>query len=256
MSDRLWKLSTLAPPTARGNLLIVILMTLLTALPSGTSAGPRDSGGETGTLEGTVTLGPELNSRRIRFSLYPDVRPPSVPSPAGEAAEASNVVVFLETTAPIAASAASSSTSRKMEQVSQSFLPHVLPILKGTSVEFPNGDPIYHNVFSLSKAASFDLGRYPRGNSRVVRFEKPGVVKVFCHIHPDMSGIILVLDNSYFTVPQAGGHYEIHEIPPGEYTVHAWHERARPIHRKVTIQAGRATSLHFAIPLRDEPADD
>ena len=250
------KLSALGGAVTRGTLLAVILMTLLTALPSATSAHPGDSQGETGSLEGTVTLGPELNSRRIRFSLYPDVRPPSISAPAAEAAEAANVVVFLETAGPIATSATTRSGSKTMEQVSQSFVPHVLPILKGTTVEFPNGDPIYHNVFSLSKAASFDLGRYPRGNSRVVRFETTGMVKVFCHIHPDMSAVILVLDNPFYTVPEAGGHYEIRGIPPGEYTVHAWHERARPIHRKVTIQAGRATPLHFAIPLRDEPAEE
>ena len=253
MSDTLWKLSS---SPGRAGLLGVILLTLLAALPPGASAAPRDSGADTGSLEGTVTLGPELNSRRIRFSLYPDVRPQALPAPGGSAAETTNVVVFLETSAPLAGAAASRPASQTMQQISQSFLPHVLPVLKGTTVEFPNGDPIYHNVFSLSKAASFDLGRYPRGNSRVVRFDHPGVVKVFCHIHPDMSGIILVLDNSYFTVPQAGGHYEIGGIPPGEYTVHAWHERARPIHRKVTIEAGRATALHFAIPLRDEPEDE
>jgi plastocyanin len=250
------KLSVWGGPVVRGSLLIVILMTLMAAMPSATNAHPSDSEGETGSLEGTVTLGPELNSRKIRFSLYPDVRPPSAAAPGREASEAANVVVFLETAGPIATSAATRPTSRTMEQISQSFVPHVLPILKGTTVEFPNGDPIYHNVFSLSKAASFDLGRYPRGNSRVMRFEKPGMVKVFCHIHPDMSAIILVLDNSFFTVPEAGGHYEIRGIPPGEYTVHAWHERARPIHRKVTIEARRATPLHFAIPLRDEPAEE
>ncbi len=249
----LWKLSSV---WVRAGLTSVILLTLLAAQPPNASATPRDSGGETGSLEGTVTLGPELNSRRVRFSLYPDVRPPTLPSSSAAAPEATNVVVFLETAAPIADAATSRTASQTMQQVSQSFLPHVLPVLKGTTVEFPNGDPIYHNVFSLSKAASFDLGRYPRGNSRVVRFETPGVVKVFCHIHPDMSGIILVLDNPYFTVPEAGGHYQIGGIPPGEYIVHAWHERARPIHRKITIEAGRATALHFAIPLRDEPADE
>jgi len=166
------------------------------------------------------------------------------------------VVIYLKSPGPAPSQASPAPRALKMEQRQETFVPHVLPILKGSTVEFPNGDPIYHNVFSLSKAASFDLGRYPRGSSRFVRFEEPGMVKVFCHIHADMSAVILVLDGPFFTSPEPGGSFEIRGIPPGTYTVNAWHERARPIRREVVIRPGEATEMSFAIPLRDKPVGE
>lgn len=138
-----------------------------------------------------------------------------------------------------------------MEQKNEAFVPHLLPIVKGSTVDFLNGDPIFHNVFSLSKATSFDLGRYPRGSSRSVRFEQPGVVKVFCHIHADMSAIILVLDNPFFTTPDREGKFQIDDVPPGTYSAVAWHERARPVLRKVHIESGEASVVRFAVPLTE-----
>jgi len=124
------------------------------------------------------------------------------------------------------------------------------------SVEFPNGDPIFHNVFSLSKPASFDLGRYPKGSSRSVRFDKPGMVKVFCHIHSDMSAVIVVLDNPYFATPDRHGRYSIDGLPPGEYTVVGWHERARPLRRTIRIQPGQTAGVDFKIPLTEPAVGD
>src|SRR4029077_6381444 len=115
------------------------------------------------------------------------------------------------------------------------FVPHVLAVPKGTTVDFPNGDAIFHNVFSLSKAAEFDLGRYPRGSSKSVRFDRPGMVKVFCHIHSDMSGVIVVLDTPFSAVPDSQVPSSITGVPPGEYTVVGWHERARPLRKTVRI---------------------
>ncbi len=210
----------------------------------------------TGSLEGRVILGPGLNSRKARFSLYPEITPAVPPMSPNPAPEALNVVIFLEAPGLAEAAASPSPKSPVMEQRGLSFVPHVLPVLRGTPVEFPNADPIFHNVFSLSRSASFDLGRYPRGNSRVVRFDEPGLVKVFCHIHSDMSAIVLVLDNPFFVVPDSDGRYKLPGIPPGEYRVTAWHERARPIRRRVSIERGRTTSMDFAIPLRDAPEDE
>lgn len=136
-----------------------------------------------------------------------------------------------------------------MRQRGERFVPHVLPVLVGTAVEFPNEDPIYHNVFSLSRAGTFDLGRYPRGQSKTVRFQTPGVVQVFCHIHADMSGFILVLDTPFFTVPDATGRYSLEGIPPGEYRLIAWHERIRPVATAVRVESGGVTPLDLHIPL-------
>jgi len=221
--------------------------------------GPRTAAGAPpgeGSLRGSVTLGPRLTARKMRFSLYPDLSgaAPSASRSPGE--EIRNVVLYLESSAIESPGQNASGDSFQMEQKNESFLPHILPIVKGSTVVFPNSDPIYHNVFSLSKPASFDLGRYPRGASRSVRFDEPGVVKVFCHIHSDMSAVILVLDNPYFTTPDAEGSFRFPDLPSGTYTITAWHERARPIRREVLIRAGQETTMDFAIPLEDAPVGD
>ena len=221
------------------------------------SAAPADSPrvvtASTGSLSGAVRIGPRLMGRKIRFSLYPDVnRAPETEVTPSLAAEMSNVVVYLESAPALSIAPVSRGGPYRMEQAHESFVPHVLTVVAGTVVEFPNTDPIYHNVFSLSKSSSFDLGRYPNGSARSVRFDRPGVVKVFCHIHSDMSAVVLVLDNPFFTTPDTSGAYTMPGIPPGRYVVTGWHERARPIHREITIEAGRTSVVDLAIPLEDE----
>jgi hypothetical protein len=100
----------------------------------------------------------------------------------------------------------------------------VLAITVGTTVEFPNSDPFYHNVFSISKPKKFDLGHYPAGRSKAVRFDRPGIVRVFCEIHSHMSAFILVFSHQYFSVTSADGRYQIPNVPPGRYTLNAWNE--------------------------------
>ena len=206
----------------------------------------------TGALHGTVRLGARLAARRIRFAFYPD---PSLaaPPPAARSVldEMANVVVYLESSPALVVAAGSDMGSFRLEQNQLTFLPHVLPVVVGSTVEFPNGDSIYHNVFSLSKTASFDLGRYPRGSSRSVRFDEPGIVKVFCHIHSDMSAVVMVLDNPFFAVPETDGTFQIPAIPPGRYRVIGWHERARPLRQEVTIEPGRQAEVLLNIPLQE-----
>jgi len=125
-------------------------------------------------------------------------------------------------------------------------------VVKGTEVEFPNRDMLFHNVFSLSKTASFDLGRFAQNASKSLRFAKPGIIKVFCHIHSDMSGVIVVLDNPFFASPASDGQYVIDGIPPGDYRVIAWHERARLAAKTVRIEAGKDSVLDFEIPLTED----
>jgi plastocyanin len=112
-----------------------------------------------------------------------------------------------------------------MLQKNKTFTPHVLPIVKGTIVDFPNADPIFHNAFSSYDGQIFDVGLYPPGTSKAVRFARPGVVRVFCNIHPTMSSIILVLDTAYFTTTAKDGSFELN-VPPGEYDLNVFHERA------------------------------
>jgi plastocyanin len=200
-----------------------------------------------GRLDGVVTLSSRLTTARQRVRVYDE--PGAVPTPApADDRPLANLVLYLDSV-PGSTGEPARSGSAMMRQRGERFVPHVLPVLVGTAVEFPNEDPIYHNVFSLSRARTFDLGRYPRGQSRTVRFQTPGVVQVFCHIHADMSGFILVLDNPYFTVPDATGRYSLEGIPPGEYRLIAWHERIRPIATAVRIESGGVTRLDLHIPL-------
>jgi plastocyanin len=205
--------------------------------------------GQTGRLEGVVELTRELSVRRPRFRLYAEHGGQPVPPAAGaDTLEHGNVVIYLDSV-PWSVTPGAADAPARIRQAGERFVPHVLPVVVGTTVEFPNEDPYFHNVFSLSRARTFDLGRYPRGEARRVTFDKPGIVQVFCHIHSDMTAIIVVRDNPYFAVPDGQGRYAITGIPPGEYRVTAWHERIRPVSLPVRIEADRATGVDFTIPL-------
>ena len=122
-----------------------------------------------------------------------------------------------------------------LEQKDQRFVPRVLAIQSGTTVEFPNRDPVYHNVFSVSPAKRFDLGKYVKGQSRSVRFDKSGLVQVFCDIHSDMAAFILVLPHHVFTSPSADGRFALPALPSGTYRVRAWHPDFGERERMVTL---------------------
>jgi plastocyanin len=122
-----------------------------------------------------------------------------------------------------------------LDQKDETFVPHVLAVTVGTTVVFPNSDLVYHNVFSLSKAKSFDLGRYPRGESRSVRFDRPGMVRVFCEIHSHMSAFVLVFAHRFFDTTDEAGRYRIEGVPPGSYTLAVWNEGEVRSSRPVTV---------------------
>jgi hypothetical protein len=113
-----------------------------------------------------------------------------------------------------------------MLQKDKMFHPHILPIVVGTAVDFPNADPIFHNAFSNYDGQLFDVALYPPGTSRTVVFRKPGVVRVFCNIHPSMAAIILVLKTRYFVKVNADGEYRIQNVAAGQYDLHFFDERA------------------------------
>jgi plastocyanin len=124
------------------------------------------------------------------------------------------------------------------------FRPRVLIVPVGTTVQFRNLDPFNHNVFSLSEPNAFDLGLYGRGETRTHRFTRPGVVRVYCNIHPRMSAFILVRDNPWYTQPGADGAWQIADVPPGRYVLHVWHERAPDeLTRAIVVPAGGLAGL-------------
>ncbi|MGI0014650.1 MAG: plastocyanin/azurin family copper-binding protein [Nitrososphaera sp.] len=110
-----------------------------------------------------------------------------------------------------------------IDQRDMKFLPRVLPVLVGTAVDFPNNDKVWHNVFSASEAKKFDLGLYAPGNSRSVTFDKPGVVRILCNVHPDMEAYIVVKGHSYFAAADKRGIYQLNGAPLGKYRLEIWH---------------------------------
>jgi len=155
-------------------------------------------------------------------------------------------VVYLES-APRGAFETSEGGHAIMDQRNETFVPHVLAIMTGTTVDFPNSDKFYHNVFSLSRTRSFDLGRYAAGNSRPVRFDRPGIVRVFCDIHSHMSAFILVFSHPFFAMTDAEGRYRIENVPPGTYGVIAWNEGNSSETRPITVADGGVTELDFTL---------
>ena len=156
-------------------------------------------------------------------------------------------VVYLES-APSPAFATAEPQRASMDQRNETFIPHVLAVTVGTTVDFPNSDNTYHNVFSISKTRSFDLGHYAAGHSKAVRFDRPGIVRVFCEIHSHMSAFILVFSHRYFSVTSADGRYQIGRVPPGRYTLIAWNEGEVRESRQVEIPAdGSAVEQDFTL---------
>ena len=134
----------------------------------------------------------------------------------------------------------------KLSQKGQAFVPRVIAIAAGTKVDFPNMDPIYHNVFSLSPTRRFDLGKYPRGQSKQIVFSKPGLVNVYCDIHSNMEGFILVLPHHAFTRPRADGEYALPALPGGRYTLHVWHPDFGEIKQEVDLPAAEDAVVDLA----------
>ena len=155
-------------------------------------------------------------------------------------------VVYLET-APRGAFETAESGRAVMDQHNETFVPHLLAIMTGTSVDFPNSDKFYHNVFSLSRVAKFDLGRYAAGRSRTVRFDRPGIVRVFCDIHSHMNAFILVFSHPFFAITDIDGRYRIENVPPGTYNVIAWNEGTSSEPKPVTVPDGGMTELDFTL---------
>jgi len=135
----------------------------------------------------------------------------------------------------------------RMDQRGEQFVPHLLAITVGTVVEFPNSDSTFHNVFSLSRVKTFDLGRYPPGRTGAIVFDRPGVVPISCDIHTHMSAYVLVFSHPFFAITDEEGRYTIADVPAGTYQLDVWSELGRAAPLRITVADGQVTDANFAV---------
>jgi plastocyanin len=216
-------------------LIFVSLVTLASSVPRPTAAA------RPGSIRGRV----ELKRPAAAIERRPGVADLGTPA-ARDLPDLLRSVVYLES-APRGAFEASEGGRAAMDQRNETFVPHVLAITTGTTVDFPNSDKFYHNVFSLSKTRPFDLGRYAAGNSRPVRFDRAGIVRVFCDIHSHMNAYILVFNHPFFAMTDTEGRYRIENVPPGTYGVIAWNEGTSSEARPITVPDGGIAELDFTL---------
>ena len=139
---------------------------------------------------------------------------------------------------PVAGAPAVMGSMRTMEQTDTAFVPSLLVVPVGSEVAFPNADPFFHNVFSYSSTERFDLGRYPRGESKAVLFEEPGIVAVFCEVHEFMRSAVVVVESPYHDIVDDDGRFSIEDVPPGDYTLVIWHADLGTVEQPITVTAG------------------
>jgi plastocyanin len=132
-----------------------------------------------------------------------------------------------------------------LDQRNLTFSPHVLAVRVGTTVDFPNNDKVFHNVFSFRDGKKFDLGMYPKGISKRIVFDKPGLARLFCNIHPNMAAYVMAVDTPYFAVSNEQGAFSIDGVPPGTYTYHAWRPGGPPLSGSIIVDGNQALQIQW-----------
>ena len=230
------------PKATNAAALLALAVVVFVTLPPVPTAAVQT--GATGSISGVVRL--TAPSRRLNTTgAYPTRRVALAPQRA--VSELDNVVVFVRRPRP----EPPSPMRKEIRQLAEEFVPHLVAVTTGSTVEFPNDDLVFHNVFSLSSAATFDLGRYPQRRSRARTFSKPGIVKVFCHLHSHMSAIVRVFDHPYFALVGDDGQFKIDGLEPGRHEVVAWHERVGEAKASLIVAGGETTEADFTLPLAD-----
>ena len=201
-----------------------------------------------GELTGEIQLARKYTRRPVAPAVYSLRAAPVAEHASVTANEMDRVAVILtgveETPAP--------AVTATMNQRQRHFEPELLIVPVGSTVLFPNSDPVFHNIFSLSRPKSFDLGFYPSGQSRTVRFDREGIIQVYCHLHPNMHGAIVVVAGSRFTQPDTRGVFSFPELPAGQYELVVWHNTAGRFRRNVEIPSSGTIRQSFSIPLEEE----
>jgi plastocyanin len=158
-----------------------------------------------------------------------------------------DAVLYLES--PVVTATAARPTTVEIAITDKTYAPHVVVVPAGSTVRFPNHDPFNHNVFSVSEPNSFDLGLFGRGEVKGYTFVHPGLVRVYCNVHPRMVAYVLVMANRYYSQPGNDGSFTIDNVPAGRYRLHVWHERI-PTEVVKDVAAGAADDLQIALNAR------
>jgi plastocyanin len=204
-------------------------------------------------ITGTILIEKKLTKRRVTpsVSIYQRGTTVELGKDAEEDPlefERSRVVIYLEGSSAAGIDSATHSTL-KIQQLDRRFTPDLLVVPVGSTVSFPNMDPIFHNIFSLSKPKTFDLGSYDKGETRQVAFPKPGIVDIYCRLHPNMAATVVVTPNRWYARSDRSGHFEIQNVPPGKYTIVAWHKSAGFFRKSILVESGHDSVANFFIPI-------
>jgi plastocyanin len=222
-------------------------MRLIGLMIGGLIAGATLPAAAAQEIQGQLAITRTLTKQRVVLPAYTvrGVSPHKHDTAPSTVSEWKRVVVYLESDkAPAAAK-----LTATLNQTGQKFEPEILVVPVGSTVSFPNSDPIFHNVFSLSKTRQFDLGNYPSGQTRTVAFDKPGAVQVFCHLHPDMNATILVVPNAWYTRPDERGTFAFPSLPSGTYQVVVWHKSAGFFKKRIQVSQGNVAKVSMDIPV-------
>lgn len=223
-------IEVIAVPVSGRTRAILAFTILLLTTPSGVVAQAA------GVIEGTLVLG--LRAARKTAPRY------ATAGPAIRTMQPVPAIVYLTGgglhSGPVVASV-------DMEQRGGIFAPAALGVQTGTVVRFPNADPFFHNVFSYAGNGRFDLGRFPEGESREVTFEEPGIVNVFCEVHEFMRAVIVVTEHAFHAVVEGDGTFRIDGVPPGDYTLTAYHPDLGSLEEPVTVTDGRVARLRLVL---------
>jgi plastocyanin len=198
-------------------------------------------------VRGDIKLDTRIARKSVPAAIYDlrgmathDQRAPATSRGAGGFAR---IAVWLEGGADSAAPA-----TFTMQQHDRRFEPDLLIIPTGSKVLFPNLDPVFHNIFSLSPTQSFDLGYYAEGKSRELVFSRPGIVQIYCHVHPEMYGVIVVMRSRWTTRPASDGSFVFQDVPPGNYRVIVWQHAAGLVHKKIAVPSHGEVQVSFKLP--------
>lgn len=221
----------------------IAVRTLLLLLIIGISLQAAD-------IDGTIVIKHKLTKRKVtattagydRGAVVP-LTPEKIENPLSF--ERRHVVIYLDGSFPAPPATAT------LEQKNRQFSPDMIVVPVGSMVSFPNLDPIFHNVFSLSKPKSFDLGNYPNGQTKTVSFNKPGIVMVNCHLHTNMGAVIVVTPNQFATRADQDGHFVLRNLPAGRQTIVAWHKAAGFFRQTIEVGEGHTATVEFGIPLSE-----